>query len=97
MRVKEEAMNNVQTKPGYNLKIATDNQFITDFIFFPNPIDTLALIPFFHLFRNRYNKSPSTAVADSGYVSEENYRPMDERGCDSFGTLLFILNFSLNS
>mgnify|MGYP000277579354 CR=1 FL=1 len=47
MRMKEDAMNNGQTKPGYNLQIGTENQFITDFTLFPNPTDTLTLIPFF--------------------------------------------------
>ena len=84
MRMKEDAMNNGQTKPGYNLQIATENQFITDFAFFPNPTDTLTLIPFFHSFRGRYNKLPSNAVADSGYGSEENYRFMDENGIEAF-------------
>lgn len=37
MRMKEDAMNNGQTKPGYNLQIATENQFITNFALFPNP------------------------------------------------------------
>ena len=45
MRMKEDAMNNGQTKPGYNLQIATEDQFITDFALFPNPTDTLTLIP----------------------------------------------------
>ena len=31
MRMKEDAMNNGQTKPGYNVQIATENQFITNF------------------------------------------------------------------
>lgn len=30
MRMKEDAMRNGQTKPGYNLQIGTENQFITD-------------------------------------------------------------------
>ncbi len=46
MRMKEDAMKNGQTKPGYNLQIGTENQFITDFRLFPNPTDTLTLIPF---------------------------------------------------
>lgn len=54
MRMKEDAMNNGQTKPGYNLQISSENQFITDFALFPNPTDTLTLIPFFNSFRNRY-------------------------------------------
>lgn len=84
MRMKEDAMNNGQTKPGYNLQIGTENQFITDFAFFANPTDTLTLIPFFHSFQDRYNKLPSTGVADSGYGSEENYRFMDENGIEAF-------------
>ena len=43
MRMKEDAMNNGQTKPGYNLQIGTENQFITDFGLFPNPSDTLTM------------------------------------------------------
>ena len=34
MRMKEDAINNGQIKPGYNLQIATESQFITDFGFF---------------------------------------------------------------
>ena len=38
MRMKEDAMNNGQTKPGYNLQIATNGQFITHFDLFPSPM-----------------------------------------------------------
>lgn len=84
MRMKEDAMNNGQTKPGYNLQISAENQFITDFALFPNPTDTLTLIPFFNSFLGRYGHLPSIAVADSGYGSEENYRFMDEAGMDAY-------------
>lgn len=84
MRMKEDAMNNGQTKPGYNLQISAENQFITDFALFPNPTDTLTLIPFFNSFLSRYGHLPQTAVADSGYGSEENYRFMDEAGMDAY-------------
>ena len=84
MRMKEDAMNNGQTKPGYNLQISAENQFITDFALFPNPTDTLTLIPFFNSFLGRYGHLPSVAVADSGYGSEENYRFMDEGGMDAY-------------
>jgi hypothetical protein len=47
MRMKEDAMNNGQTKPGYNLQIVTENQFITHFDFFHNPTDTLTLMALF--------------------------------------------------
>ena len=84
MRMKEDAMNNGQTKPGYNLQLSAENQFITDFALFPNPTDTLTLIPFFNSFLNRYGHLPSVAVADSGYGSEENYRFMDEAGMEAY-------------
>src|SRR5574344_562107 len=78
MRMKEDAMNNGQTKPGYNLQIGTENQSITDFSLFPNPTDTLTFIPFCNSFMKRYCHFPLKEVADSGYGSEENYRFMEE-------------------
>lgn len=84
MRMKEDAMKNGQTKPGYNLQTGAENQFIIDFSLFPNPTDTLTLIPFFHSFRHRYNRLPDIGVADSGYGSEENYRFMQENGIEAF-------------
>ena len=41
MHMKEDTMKNGQTKPGYNLQIGTENQFLIDFRLFPNPTDTL--------------------------------------------------------
>ena len=84
MRMKEDAMNNGQTNPGYNLQIATENQFITNFALYPNPTDTLTFIPFEEMFFSRYSRFAKTAVADSGYGSEENYRFMDGNGTEAF-------------
>ena len=84
MRMKEDAMNNGQTKPGYNLQISAENQFITDFALFPNPTDTLTMIPFLNSFLNRYGHLPQVAVADAGYGSEENYRFMEEAGIEAY-------------
>ena len=84
MRMKEDAMNNGQTKPGYNLQIGTENQFITDFGFFPNPTDTLTMIPFLSSFSMRYNRQPKEACADAGYGSEENYAYMEANGIEAY-------------
>jgi hypothetical protein len=84
MRMKEDAMNNGQTKPGYNLQIATENQFITNFSLFPNPTDTLTFIPFEEMFFHRYGRFAKTTVADSGYGSEENYRFMVGNDTEAF-------------
>ena len=84
MRMKEDAMNNGQTKPGYNLQIATENQFLVDFGLFPNPGDTLTLPLFLTSFQRRYGRMASTAVADSGYGSEENYHFMEEHSIEPY-------------
>ena len=84
MRMKEDAMNNGQTKPGYNLQIATENQFLVDFGLFPNPSDTLTMPLFLTSFQRRYGRFPYEGVADSGYGSEENYRFMEENGIQAY-------------
>ena len=84
MRMKEDVMNNGQTKPGYNLQIATENQFITNFALFPNPTDTLTFRPLEEMFFSRYGRFAKKTVADSGYGSEENYRFMSGNGTEAF-------------
>ena len=84
MRMKEDAMNNGQTKPGYNLQIATEQQFITDFGFFHNPTDTLTMIPFLTSFSDRYGRFAKETCADSGYGSEENYSFMESNDIEAY-------------
>lgn len=84
MRMKEDAMNNGQTKPGYNLQIASENQFITNFGIFNNPTDTLTLIPFNNLFHQRFNRFPNIEATDSGYGSEENYHFLEENDIEAY-------------
>ena len=84
MRMKEDYMQNGQTKPGYNLQISAENQFITDFALFPNPGDTLTMISFLESFQERYGHIPSTIVADAGYGSEENYQYMENHCMDAY-------------
>ena len=84
MRMKEDAMNNGQTKPGYNLQIGTENQFITDFGLFPNPGDTLTMRSFLGSFSSRYSRVAGEVCADSGYGSEENYAFMEANGMEAY-------------
>ena len=84
MRMKEDAMLNGQTKPGYNLQIGTENQFITDFGLFANPTDTLTMPVFLTSFGDRYGRMPKEACADSGYGSEENYSFMEGNGVEAY-------------
>ena len=84
MHMKEDAMRNGQTKPGYNLQIATENQFITDFALYANRTDTLTLPSFLESFKSRYHRYAKTVVADSGYGSEENYLFMDVHDMEAY-------------
>ena len=84
MRMKEDAMNNGQTKPGYNIQIATENQYITNYGIYWRPTDQGTLIPFMTTFSERYGIQSSKAVADSGYGSEQNYVWMEENGIEAF-------------
>ena len=54
MRMKEDAMNNGQTKPGYNVQIATENQFITNYSLYHQANDQGTMIPFLKSFSERY-------------------------------------------
>lgn len=76
MRMKEDAMLNGQLKPGYNVQISTENQFITNFGIYQRPTDTLTMISYLESFRARYGIQSQDIVADSGYGSEENYQYM---------------------
>ena len=80
MRMKEDAMNNGQTKPGYNVQIATENQFITNYDIFWRPTDQATLIPFLESFQARYGKQSDEVCSDSGYGSEQNYEYMFGNG-----------------
>ncbi len=84
MRMKDDHMQNGQLKPAYNLQIGTENQFITHFDFFPNPTDTLTMVPFLQGWEESYSTLPKTVVADAGYGSEENYGFMESNQLEAF-------------
>lgn len=71
MCMKEDPMKNRELKPGYNVQVASNNQYVIGFDIFSNPTDTRTLLPFLgsiptlDLFQY--------IVADAGYGSEENY------------------------
>ena len=68
-------MKNGQLKPGYNLQIATENQFVLHYDVFSNPTDTKTLLPLLET----YPHELKTVVADAGYGSEENLLRLDEK------------------
>ena len=75
MRMKDDHMRNGQLKPGYNLQIATENQFVLHYDIFPNPTDTKTLLPFLESYPHEFK----LVVADAGYGSVENLLTLDQR------------------
>lgn len=78
MRMKEDPMQNGQLKPGYNLQIATQSQFVLYYQVNQRPTDQRTLIPF--LKAMNFAQTPvNYIVADAGYGSEPNYQFVKEK------------------
>lgn len=84
MRMKEDHMKNGQLKPGYNVQMSSNNQFLTHYTIHPNPTDTLTLKPHLKTFEQQYGSLPDQITADAGYGSEENYTYLEEKGIEAF-------------
>jgi hypothetical protein len=84
MRMKEDHMRNRQLKPGYNLQVTTNNQYILAYSLHHNPTDTLTLNRHLEIFKDLYNKYPETLTADAGYGSEENYKILEDKKIDAY-------------
>ena len=74
MHMKEDYMRNGQLKPGYNVNVATSNEFIIGTYISADRSDVQTLIPFMKQLKNDYEGYDiKKVVVDSGYESEENY------------------------
>lgn len=71
MCMKEDPMKNRELKPGYNVQVATNQQFCLAYDIFSNPTDTRTLLPFLKSIDGL--EHIKYIVADAGYGSEENY------------------------
>jgi len=79
MRMKEDHMNNGQLKPGYNLQISTEHQYIVNYTLHHQPTDTTTLHEHLESFENTCHTLPLELTADAGYGSEENYKLLEEK------------------
>jgi len=79
MRMKEDHMRNGQLKPGYNVQMGTQNQFILGFSLHRRAGDTNCLKEHMEKYKSWLGIYPKNLVADAGYGSEENYSYLDER------------------
>ena len=84
MRMKEDYMKNGQLKPGYNIQIGVESEYIVGLGAFPNPTDVQTLIPFLERVCKNTKRRFGQVIADAGYESIENYLYLKEHGQKCF-------------
>lgn len=84
MRMKEDHMKNGQLKPGYNLQLGVEGEFVVTAMLFPDRSDTLTLLPLLRNLEKKLGKLPDRTTADAGYESEENYKGLEDLGIEAY-------------
>lgn len=84
MRMKDDHMQNGQLKPGYNVQIGVESEYIIGLALFPNPTDVNTLVPFLERFKEKTKLKVDKIIADAGYESEENYVYLKENNQQPF-------------
>ncbi|MEL7585057.1 transposase, partial [Brevibacterium casei] len=84
MRMKEDHMLNGQLKPGYNIQMGTENQFIVGYSIHQRAGDTGCLIPHLEHVKEQLGVLPKKIIADAGYGSEENYQYLENEHLENY-------------
>jgi len=84
MRMKEDHMKNGQLKPGYNLQVSSNNQYVTNYSIHHNPTDTTTFIEHLEEYKQSYGTTPEIVTADAGYGSEENYTYLESNNIEAY-------------
>ena len=80
MRMKEDHMRNGQLKPGYNVQIAVNSEYITGLEVFSDRSDVKTLRPMLNTLSRWHQARYEEVVADAGYESLENYLYLEQNG-----------------
>jgi transposase len=78
MRMKEDHMLNGQLKPGYNVQISSESQFVIHYSLHQQTNDIHTLKPHLDTYEYLYESLPKELTADAGYGSEENYEYLEQ-------------------
>lgn len=79
MRMKEDHMKNGQLKPGYNVQISTNKQYVVSYSIHQNTTDTNTLIDHLNQHIKSFKQKPNNVTADAGYGSEQNYQWLEDK------------------
>lgn len=84
MHMKEDHMRNGQLKPGYNIQIGVEGEYIVGVDISSERSDQLTFIPFLDKLENDLPKKFTNVIADAGYESEENYLYLEKHNQKSY-------------
>lgn len=84
MRMKEDHMKNGQLKPGYNLQLGVEGEYIVGVSISAERSDELALLGLLERMDIALGRRHKAVTADAGYESEENYKILEERKQDAY-------------
>lgn len=84
MHMKDDHMRNAQLKPGYNLQIGVEGEYITGLHVCAERSDQLALIPLLESIERKSGKVYADVTADAGYESEENYTYFEGKATECY-------------
>ena len=73
MHMKDDHMRNSQLKPGYNVQIGVESEYVTGVGIFQDRNDIATMIPMLERMKENLGRKYTNVIADSGYESEENY------------------------
>lgn len=84
MRMKDDHMGNGQLKPGYNVQIGVNSEYITGIEAFSDRTDYGTMVPFMETMQRHHGKKYKSATADAGYERLSNYLYLEANGQMSF-------------
>ncbi len=84
MHMKDDHMRNSQLKPGYNVQIGVEGEYIVGLDISSERSDQLTLIPFLERLNTDLTQKFENVVADAGYESEENYIFLESNSQNAF-------------
>ena len=79
MRMKDDHMRNGQLKPGYNLLLGVEGEYIVGVDISSERSDQLTLLPLLDRMEAGTGKRHKNVTGDAGFESEENYKGLKQR------------------
>ena len=84
MRMKDDHMRNGQLKPGYNVQIGVNSEYITGIEVYSDRTDYGTMVPFMRTMQKKHGKKYKSTTADAGYERFYNYLFLEANGQLSF-------------